>query len=173
MKHLIFKVLIFIVFILIIILSDTPYLIKVILSGIMLFFLLPFGDEVFSKERLTRKVKAAFVSTANFVVLLYLFPALIYKDALVLSSIEESTSFFYVVLFSSFLGFFVYGLPVSLLSDWISIRFTYRFAMAAFVHIGFGLLLFQFLYILPAVCAVVFLIVDEMLRTKSITRLNN
>lgn len=164
--HLIFKVLIFSVFVLIIVLSDTPYFMKVILSGVMLFFLLPFGDQVFSKERLTRKVKAALSSAAFFMTMLYLLPALVYKEPLELFSSEESGIFFIVVLFYSALGFFVYGLPVSLLSDWISVRFTYRFAIAAFVHIGFGLLLFQFLYILPVICALVFLTVDEFLRKK-------
>lgn len=174
MKLLFLKVGVFSMFSLLILVSDTPFYMKVIFISAMLFFLLPFGNHFFSKEQMSRKVFSAVTCVAVFTLLLTLVPALMFKE------ISNSTNFFdfglsiIVVGFYAILGFFIYGIPVSLLSDWISGHFSKRLLVAGLVHLTFGMLLIKELSIVPAICAASFWLIDEILQRKRFrTVLNN
>lgn len=166
MKLLFLKVGVFSMFSLLILVSDTPFYMKMVFISAMLFFLLPFGNHFFSKEQMSRKVFAAVTCVAVFTLLLTLVPALMFKE------ISNSTSFFdfglsiIAVAFYALLGFFIYGIPVSLLSDWISGHFSKRLVVAGLVHLAFGILLINELSVIPAICAASFWLMDEILRRK-------
>lgn len=166
MKLLFLKVGVFSMFSLLILVSDTPFYMKVVFISAMLFFLLPFGNHFFSKERMSRKVFSAVTGAAVFTLLLTLVPAVIFKE------ISDSPSFFelglsiIVVASYALLGFFIYGIPVSLVSDWISGHFSKRLVVAGLVHLAFGMLLINELSVIPVICAASFWWIDEILRRK-------
>lgn len=169
MKHLLFKIAIFIIFSMLILLSDTPYYMKIIFMSVMLFFLLPFRYEFFTKERMVRKTVGALGGAAIFTALLLLVPMLVTGDlwnpidgAAIVQGFGPLLLVFIIALF----GFFIYGLPVSLLSDWLAARYVNRLAVAGVVHIGFGLLLIGELSFIPVICAVIFWGIDEILQRR-------
>jgi hypothetical protein len=78
----------------------------------------------------------------------------------------DSIAFMIVVLFYSLLGNFVYGLPASIVADFISNRyFNIRFWLSGLIHIGFGFGTYFIIHVLfmPAIiCSVMFFIFDEI-----------
>jgi hypothetical protein len=78
--------------------------------------------------------------------------------------------FIFIVLFYSLIGNFVYGLPVSVLAEWISMKFsTIRFWLSGLIHIGFGLATY---FIAPGfsvpsiICSILFFAFDEITRKR-------
>ncbi|RLQ89836.1 hypothetical protein [Planomicrobium sp. Y74] len=169
MKHLFFKIAAFSIFSFLVMVSETPTYLKMIFISAMLFFFLPFGNDLFTKERMWRKFIAAVSGTVLFTILMLFAPALLSGDLTKFNIfIESGDSFGYSILvFSITLFYFlVYGLPVSLLSDWLSARYPHRMAAAGFVHFGFGMLLIGELWILPVICAMIFWVIDELLQRR-------
>lgn len=70
----------------------------------------------------------------------------------------------------SLIGCFFYGIPVSLLSDYISEKFMKsRLILSSIIHTGFGLVPLAFKNMefgIPVLlCSIIFLIIDEILRS--------
>ncbi|MEK4013373.1 hypothetical protein [Peribacillus sp. FSL M8-0224] len=98
----------------IILVSTTPIIIKTLLAFITIAFIFPVIRKSLFKDKF-RKIKVAFYSSVTFTIGLFLV------------SFFEETSFkldgdfliIMVVLFYSLIGNFFYGLPVSLISEFI------------------------------------------------------
>ncbi|WP_282019513.1 hypothetical protein [Planomicrobium okeanokoites] len=170
MKHFLFKIAVFSIFSFLIMVSETPSYLKIIFISVMLFFFLPFRYEFFIKERMWRKFIAAVSGTIIFTMLVLFVPVLLSGDLTNFSIfIESGDSLGYSILvFSITLFYFlIYGLPVSLLSDWLASRYPHRMVAAGFVHFGFGMLLIGELWILPVISAMIFWVIDELLRRRT------
>ncbi|WP_258265106.1 hypothetical protein [Rossellomorea sp. SC111] len=83
----------------------------------------------------------------------------------------ELSLFILLVFFFSLFGNFLYGLPVSLIAEVISMRFSsMRAWISGFIHIGFGEVTYFIFpgYSLGAICcAVIFFLIDERMRKNS------
>ncbi|AUD14515.1 MULTISPECIES: hypothetical protein [unclassified Planococcus (in: firmicutes)] len=145
---------------------------KIAFSVIILMFFLTINKYLSTKSTVFRKIKAAFYAS--------LFPIAI---ALLLDSctvttyngIDFADVYFLASLFLIFLfGSVVYGVPVSLLSDFATSDVKrYRFPLAFLIHVGFAV--FSYLFLGPLMffalfVAVVFFLFDELLRKREITR---
>ena len=75
-----------------------------------------------------------------------------------------------VVYIYSLIGNLIYGLPVSLLSDFISEKFiNIRLFLSSVIHIGLGMVPFIFkdwgiIGIASLICSIIFLITDEFMK---------
>lgn len=164
MKHLLLKVFVFTIVAFIVAVSDIPLYIKIIFSMSVLFFLLPFGNLFFTKERMSRKFKAASSGAVIFTALFLIVPMLIFNEEANYTGIADFVFSFSFILFYALLGFVIYGLPVSLFSDWVAEKYSYRMPIAAGIHLLFGLLLISELSLIPTFCAGISWIIDEKLR---------
>lgn len=165
MQHLLWKVMVYTVFSLIILASDTPLFIKVIFLSVMVFFLLPYVDEFLTTERLLRKCVTAFSGAVLMTGLIVLVSSAPLETAVFDAAyIWEFGLVFSTVLFYACLGFFVYGIPISILSDMVATRFSFRMAMAGAVHLLGGLLLVPMLSVLPLMGMLLFWLLDEALQ---------
>ncbi|MBU8878218.1 hypothetical protein BGM26_04320 [Bacillus sp. FJAT-29790] len=164
---LVFSVLVFSI---ILLLSTTPIIIKTLLVIITIGFLFPIIRENLFKDKF-RKIKVAFYSSLTFTIGFFLISFLI--------SLIEEQSFnfsgdlflFIIVLFYSLIGNFVYGLPVSLIAEFISMKFfNFRIWLSGLIHIGFGLGTY-FIdpnFLIPAIiCSIIFFALDEITKKKS------
>lgn len=164
MKHLLLKIFVFCVFTFIVAVSDIPLYIKIIFVTAIMFFLLPFEKQFLTKERMCRKFIAAAIGAVVFTALFLSVPMLIFNEAANYTGIIDFIFSFSLILFYALLGFAVYGLPASLFSDWVAEKSSYRLAMAAVIHLAFGLLLISKLSLIPIICAGIFWMIDEKLR---------
>ncbi|MCA0987220.1 DUF6843 domain-containing protein [Guptibacillus algicola] len=77
----------------------------------------------------------------------------------------EDFGFVMMVMVLTAVGNFVYGIPISLLSDWISDRVpSFRFIIAAFIHLSMAVVTFvaiEGLYVFAVIAAVFFFIAEE------------
>ncbi|RAZ81402.1 hypothetical protein [Planococcus halotolerans] len=170
MKQLFFKIAAFSIFSFLVMVSETPSYLKIIFISAMLFFFLPFGNDLFTKERMWRKFIAAVSGTVVFTVLILFVPVLLSGYLTNFNGfLGSGDPFGYSILvFSITLFYFlVYGLPASLLSDWLSARYPHRMAAAGFVHFGFGVLLIGELWVLPVISAIIFWMIDELLQRRT------
>lgn len=157
------KITVFFIFSLVFVVSDTQLYIKLIFISSMLFFLLPMNG-LFTKERFLRKVHSAFSGAVIFTVLFILITPVLVGGLSNFPNFSEFGASFLLVLFFALLGFFIYGIPVSLLSDRIAARFSNRLLMAGVIHLAFGLaLLMTDLFLVPVICALIFWMIDERL----------
>ncbi|CAN7173416.1 hypothetical protein [Rossellomorea sp. LjRoot5] len=120
-----------------------------------------------------RKVKAAFYTTVCFTIGLFIF----YFSLSIFAGDSYSTGgelslFVLVVFLFSLIGNVFYGLPVSLVAEYISIKFSsMRPWVSGVIHIGLGAITY---FIFPGLslgaisCAVIFFIIDEVLYKKSV-----
>ncbi|WP_142825997.1 hypothetical protein [Planococcus soli] len=164
MKHLLLKIVVFSIFTFIVAVSDIPTYIKNIFVMAILFFLLPFENHFFTKERMSRKCIAAASGAVIFTSLFLLVPLLFFNEGANYKGLIDFILSFSLILFYALLGFGVYGLPASLFSDWIAEKFSYRLASAAVIHLTFGLLLITKLSLIPIICAGIFWVIDEKIR---------
>ncbi|MFF2457722.1 hypothetical protein [Peribacillus simplex] len=143
----------------IVLVSTTPIIIKTLLAFITIAFLFPVIRNLLFKDK-SRKIKVAFYSSLTLTIGLFLV------------SIFEETSLnsggdFIVVLFYSLIGNFFYGLPVSLIAEFISIKyFNIRFWLSGLIHIGFGLATYFIdqggFFIFAVICSIIFFALDEI-----------
>ncbi len=148
----------------IVLVSTTPIIIKTLLAFITMAFVFPVIRKLMFKDKF-RKIKVAFYSSVTFTIGLFLV------------SVFEAPSFKWdgdfliimVVLFYSLLGNFLYGLPVSLMAEFTSMKFfNIRFWISGFIHIGFGLAT-SFIdpggfFISAVICSIIFFALDEITR---------
>ncbi|WML58561.1 hypothetical protein [Neobacillus sp. PS2-9] len=160
---LIFSVLIFLI---ILFVSTTPLIIKAILAIATIGFLFPFFRTIMLKHKF-RKLKVAFYSSLVFTIGLF-FVSILMEDSFHFTGGEFL--FIFIVLFYSLIGNFVYGLPVSALAEWISMKFsTFRFWLSGLIHIGFGLATYFIApgFSVPAIiCSILFFAFDEITRKR-------
>ncbi|KRF64347.1 hypothetical protein ASG99_21180 [Bacillus sp. Soil768D1] len=165
---LVFSVLVFLIILLV---STTPIIIKTLLVIITIGFLFPIIRKILFKDKF-RKIKVAFYSSLTFTIGYFLISFLI-------SMIEEQSfnlngelfGFTIILLFYSLIGNFVYGLPVSLIAEFISMKFfNIRFWLSGLIHIGFGLGTY-FIdpgFSIPAIiCSIIFFALDEITKKNS------
>jgi len=161
------------VFLIILFVSSTPTLGKALLVILTIGILFPHFRRILFKDRF-RKIIVAFYSSVTFTIGLFLFTfltAVFNEQSFHFSS--EIIPFMIIVLIYSLMGNFVYGLPVSLIAELISIKFsTIRIWLSGAIHIGSGLATYLFVpeFTIPAViCSVIFFALDEIIRKGSIT----
>jgi hypothetical protein len=151
----------------IILVSTTPIIIKTLLAFITIAFVFPVIRKFLFKDKF-RKIKVAFYSSVTFTIGLFLV------------SFFEEPSFkldgdfliIMVVLFYSLIGNFFYGLPVSLIAEFISMKFSnIRFWLSGFIHIGFGLATYLIdpggFFIFAVICSIIFFALDEITKLYS------
>ncbi|MGA9224992.1 MAG: hypothetical protein WB217_01475 [Mesobacillus sp.] len=162
-----------IVFLIILFVSSTPILVKTLLVILTIGFLFPYIRRILFKDRF-RKIKVAFYSSVIFTTGLFLLTfltAVINEQSFNIRG--EFIPYMIIVLIYSLIGNFVYGLPVSLIAEFISMKFAnIRFWLSAGIHIGFGLVTYLFVpeFTIPAViCSVIFFTLDEIIRKRSIS----
>jgi MFS family permease len=111
-------------------------------------------------DKLLRKISAAFYSAILFVGIYSLI-------LLILSGFSSELFTILIVFFFALIGNFMYAIPVSILSDKLTRKFTiFRFGFSAFLHIFFACLTYLLiggLSIYAIACAVLFLLTDEWL----------
>lgn len=111
-------------------------------------------------DNLFRKINAAFYTTILFVGIYALL-------ILILSGFTSELFTILIVSFFVLTGNFMYAIPVSILSDKLTKKFTkYRFAFSTLLHIFFAFLTYFIiggLSIYAIACAVLFLLTDEWL----------
>lgn len=111
-------------------------------------------------DKLFRKISAAFYSA-------FLFVGIYGLILLILSGFSSDLFTILIVLFFALIGNFMYAIPVSILSDKLTRKFTiFRFGFSAFIHIFFACLTYFIIRefsIYAIACAVLFLLTDEWL----------
>ncbi|MYL64459.1 hypothetical protein GLW07_13965 [Bacillus hwajinpoensis] len=150
--------------ILIISISETAPFLKVLLSLLAVAFLFPvFRKHVFQNKM--RKLKVALLTSMTFSIGLF-FSSLPMAGMDAFSFITVMS--FIVVLLYSLLGNLLYGLPVSILAEYLSVKTSrFRIYLSAFIHLGFG---FATFFVAPAfflwasICSALFFIWDEVTR---------
>ncbi|MEH7180587.1 hypothetical protein [Neobacillus vireti] len=148
-----------VVFLIILLVSSTPMLLKILLALNAVALLFPIVRKTLLANK-GRKIKVAFYTSLIFTVLFYLL-AILSDNNLTL----EVIPFLVIVLLFSLVGNFAYGLPVSIIAELTSNKFlNYRSLISGFIHIGFGLGTFfiEPEFFIPAiVCSVIFFALDE------------
>ncbi|MEZ0482114.1 hypothetical protein [Planococcus sp. SSTMD024] len=145
---------------------------KIAFSLIILILFLTINKCLSTKSTLFRKVKAASFASVSPIVLAFLLDNLMGTDS---SGTDLADLYFIASVFLIFLfGCVVYGIPVSLVSDFVTSGVKrFRFPLAFIIHLGFGLFTYLFLGTLmyfALFAAVVFFLFDEFLRKRDITR---
>jgi hypothetical protein len=142
--------------------SVEPLQLKVFLWSVCLALLIPqIRKKLFKTSLVIRKCKVALYSTLAFTFL----------GCLNLTDRSIDFAGLYFVFMLSLLGIFIYGIPVSLFSDFITSKLrSSRFYVSGLLHIGFGLLTyfigFGILMIFPTFCSIIFFLIDEFLRKR-------
>jgi hypothetical protein len=115
---------------------------------------------------LIRKIKVAFLTSilVTFVTFLIAIPFFL-KD---LSLNEEIIPQFLLIFIYSLIGNYLYGLPVSLIAEWVTSKLKFfRMALSGLIHIVFSLLTFSLsgdFFFFIVISSVLFFITDEVYR---------
>jgi hypothetical protein len=148
--------------------SDTPSWVKFLLFIMTVAFFIPVIRHTVYKDRY-RKIKAAFFTSVIFTIGLYIFTvimSIVEEDQYVVEG--EVLQFMIVVYFFSLIGNFLYGLPASMIAEFVSMKFSpFRFWLSGLIHIGLGAITYFILpgFSIPAVCcSVIFFTLDERIR---------
>ncbi len=79
--------------------------------------------------------------------------------------LDEDSAYFLISVFFAAIGIFLYGIPVSLFSDFITKKMdANRFIVAAIIHVSFGFLttfIIGFFGIIAIVSSIIFFLIDE------------
>ncbi|MFJ5759281.1 hypothetical protein ACIQAA_09160 [Neobacillus sp. NPDC093182] len=113
-----------------------------------------------------RKIKVAFLTSilVTFVTFLIALPSIL-KD---LSLNEELILQFLFIFNYSLIGNYIYGLPVSLVAEWVTSKLkSFRMVISGLIHIGFGLLSFNYsgdFFFSIVISSILFFLTDEVYR---------
>lgn len=113
-----------------------------------------------------RKIKVAFHTSILFTFFMFLIslPSIL-ND---LSFSEQIIPQYLVILVYCLIGTYFYGLPVSLLAEWVTLKLKFfRMIFSGLIHIGFGLITFGFsgdLFFFIFICSVLYFVIDEVYR---------
>ncbi len=156
---------------LIIYVSTIPTYIKLLLAIFSILFLIPVAREMIFENRL-RKIKVAFYTSLIFSLGFAVAPIL---NPLTSFDVSNVAGFLIVFFFSS-IGIYCYGIPASIIAELVSKRyFKYRALVSGIIHIAFGIFTVTFsfslfdslhtsVFILPTICSIIFLLIDEITR---------
>jgi len=150
------------VFLMIVLVSDTVLLVKLLLAIIAILFLFPFFRRILLKGRM-RKVKVAFLTSVLFAAGFYLD---VYIQSGRMDHVPVSSFFtdFFLFLLISLIGNFLYGLPVSVLAEFVSTKSSsWRFWISGGIHLGFGAIV---LAPIGFICSIIFFSLDELMRKR-------
>lgn len=142
--------------------------IKIVLGIIGLTFIPKIRRKIYKTPLVIRKSKVALYTSfcLTFIIFILDLQTSITEPHLNFNDV----SFITLIFLSSLLGSFIYGIPVSLFSDFITINVKkYRLHLSFLLHIGFGLITFFFLgplMVLATLCALLFFLIDEFSRKK-------
>lgn len=136
------------------------------LGVIALTFIPKISKNLHKPARVKRKAKAALYTSLGLV----LVPLVMYTIS-ELEGIDAAASFLAPHILLIFLfGNFVFGIPVSLIADWATVRAgKFRVLLAMIIHIAFGFISYLFLHdyvIFAVISSIVFFVVDEILRKR-------
>ena len=149
-------------FVIILFVSSTPIIIKTLLIIITIGLLSPTIRMMLFKEQ-SKKIKVALYSSLTFALGFYC-ASFTEESSFYLHSGE--IFFFLTVLFFSLVGNFIYGIPVSLLAEFISRKhMNFRVLLSGMIYIGFGCFVYlidRSFYIPAMICSVLFFIYDEV-----------
>ncbi|WP_226643152.1 hypothetical protein [Mesobacillus subterraneus] len=142
--------------------------IKIVLGIIGLTFIPKVRRRLYHAPLVIRKSKVALYTSLCFTFLIFIFDI---KTSMTEPNLGfNDFSFIILIFFSSLLGSFIYGLPVSLFSDFITLNVKkYRLHLSFLVHIGFGLFTFFFLgplMILATFFASLFFLIDKIVEKR-------
>lgn len=145
--------------------------VKIALAIIGLTFIPKIRNKLYKAPLVIRKSKVAFYSSFLAIFLLLIIDLVTWGTEY---TIDFADMVFMIFIFLSFLlGSVIYGIPVSLLSDFLTADVKkLRFLLAFIVHIGFGIISFFFLggyMIFAAFLALLFFLIDEFLRKRECT----
>lgn len=111
--------------------------------------------------RVKTKVLSALFSTLLIGALLLVLGSIVARSIVT----PADLSFVLMVIVFTAIGNFVYGIPVSFLSDWVSIKVpSFRFIIAAFIHLSMAVATFvaiEGLYVYAVIAAMFFFIAEE------------
>lgn len=146
--------------------------IKITLGIIGLTFIPQARKKLYKAPRVIRKCKVAFYSS-----ILFTFLFLIFDLKTLLTEHTLDFAFIALVFLSCLLGSFIYGIPVSLVTEFLTANVQeFRFPLSLLIHIGFGILSFfslgSFMF-LAIFIAVLFFFIDEFLRNREDVHIKN
>ena len=154
---------------LIIYVSTIPSYIKLVLAIFSILFLIPVAREMMFENRL-RKIKVAFYTSLIFSLGFAVAPILNPLSSFDVTNVAG----FLIVFFFSSIGIYCYGIPASIIAELVSKRyFKYRALVSGIIYIAFGLFTVTFslfdslntsVFILPTICSIIFLLIDEITR---------
>lgn len=153
-----------VVFLIILLVSSSPVIIKTLLVMITIGFLFPIIRKILCKDK-CRKLKVALCT--SFIFTVGCFVIALFEDHS-FDPNEELFSLTIIVLVFSLIGNFVYGLPVSLMAEFISEKLIhFRFWLSGLIHIGFGFGTYLFvpeLSVAAMICSIIFFTLDEIFK---------
>jgi len=136
------------------------------LGVIALAFIPKISNRLYTPALVKRKAKAALFTSFGLVLLPLLIITVSDWEAMDLSALLLASHILLIFLF----GNFVFGMPVSLISEWATKRAgKIRVLAAFFLHVGFAFVSVFFLkdyMAFAVVSAIVFFVVDEILRKR-------
>jgi len=142
--------------------------IKVVLFIIGLTLIPKVRIKLYKTPLVIRKSKVALYTSLFFTFLLFILDNALFTTETKIGFTDFSV--FILVFFFSLLGSIIYGIPVSLLSDFITTNIKkFRIYLSFLVHFGFGLISFFFLgplMIIATIFALLFFLIDEIVRKK-------
>lgn len=153
------------VVVMILVVSHTPLEVVPLLGLMLVMFIVPGIKRLLIKDDF-RKVKAAFYTAIIFTLGLYIF----YVFASLFDGWISGDLFLSMVMvfLFSLIGNFLYGIPVSVMAEIISMKFMgKRVWVSGLIHIGFGAVTYFYHpgFSLAAVCcSVLFFLLDERIR---------
>ncbi|PFA66907.1 hypothetical protein CN378_12415 [Bacillus sp. AFS015802] len=156
------------VVIFILLISHTPIWEMILLGLLVFIFQIPAIRKALFKDDY-RKIKAAFYTSVCFTIGLIIFYfAMSIFDGGVYRTDGEVYLFILMAFLFSLIGNFLYGLPVSLVAEVISMKFpSGRVCVSGLIHIGLGAVtyvVFPELSLAAVCCAVIFFLIDERMR---------
>lgn len=138
----------------------------IVLGVIALTFIPAISKQLYKPVCVKRKAKAALFTSFCLVLVPLLMSLIGQREGLDIAAFVIAS---YILLLFLF-GNFVFGVPSSLVADWATARAgRLRVLLALFIHIAFGLVSYLFLQayvIFAVVSAIVFFVVDEILRKR-------
>lgn len=142
--------------------------IKAALYIIVLTFIPSIRKKLYKTQLVIRKIIVALYASILSIILIFVFDLITWFTEYNMDSADFS--FIILVFLSCLLGSFIYGIPVSLLSDFLTaILKSYRFFLALLIHMVFGFISFYIidaLMVVAMLVALLFFFIDEFLRKR-------
>ncbi|AND42270.1 hypothetical protein [Cytobacillus oceanisediminis] len=165
-----FAIVFAVVILLFIIFSSTQSLIvRILFILLSILFLIPAVRKIlFTNYIVLRKLKVSLFTSLTFTFGLFLIESLSAFNETAMNDFII-TDLMFIIYFSLFF-ILIYGLPVSMIAEFISTRIPYNRALVSgIIHVGFGLMTFLISIpfdLMALICSVIFFALDEISRRK-------